>query len=359
MREAISVRGKVNVAQLLVDPDRFQYKLGADPVDGAGLALDDVEQFDSGLAGVITVWRGKDDKLYVVNGHQRTALARRTGVKQMRAQVLDEGEDLRFALRHNVSDVEARTYGALINIAEGRGTAIDAAKLIRDADLSPKDLKDSGVSLSDRLAKDALALAKLDTGLFQAAICGQLEQSQAVVIGLGLGDDPKAQVDLWSAILKAQAAGRDLPDSRIRELILLGRGSGATMGAQDQPALFGAEVMARSLMFERAEIVDRTKRLLAGDRAIFGNAVRNAQRLETGGTRVDRESGQRIKRDAVGCLGLLNQTVYSSGTAASEYLAAAARELGDVAPQERPQVLAKAAEGLVQTLATELAKLGG
>src|SRR6185312_16720395 len=96
---------------------RFQYKLDTD-AEGVGTLLKEVTKYDPDLGGIISVWRDpQDGRLYVVNGHHRLELAKRTGQPTV-------------AVRHLVAkDAQAaRAIGALQNIAEGRGTAIDAAK---------------------------------------------------------------------------------------------------------------------------------------------------------------------------------------------------------------------------------------
>ena len=104
--------------QLQVDPARFQYKLNVDK-SGVTDELKSVKTFNPDFAGVISVWADPaDGKVYVVNGHHRYELAHRTGHAAL-------------AVRYGDAKTakEARAVGALNNIAEGRGTAVDAAKV--------------------------------------------------------------------------------------------------------------------------------------------------------------------------------------------------------------------------------------
>src|SRR5581483_7513329 len=109
--------GSMKLSDLKLAPNKFQYKLGTD-AEGVSTLLKDQDKFNPDLAGVISVWRDPSDgQMYVVNGHHRFELAKRTG----------QGE---IATRHinAESAEEARSTGALQNIAEGRGTPVDAAK---------------------------------------------------------------------------------------------------------------------------------------------------------------------------------------------------------------------------------------
>jgi hypothetical protein len=163
---------------LRLSPNRFQYKAGADADTGAGLALQDCRIFDLGLSGVITTWYSPDGFRFVVNGHQRVALARRlnyTGT--LRCQVLDSGTSHPNAILYGVDAAYARTYGALINISEGRGDALDAAKLMRDTHMTKAEMSSRGISLTDKLVAQAVPLSQLDEAVFRAAIFGRIEVS--------------------------------------------------------------------------------------------------------------------------------------------------------------------------------------
>src|SRR5262249_57372393 len=61
---------------LTVDAGRFQFKSDADEA-GVNETLRGAKRWEPDLADPITAWQGNDGKLYVVNGHQRTGLAKR------------------------------------------------------------------------------------------------------------------------------------------------------------------------------------------------------------------------------------------------------------------------------------------
>lgn len=106
----------ISVDELAADPNRFQYKVSniVDRETGTSAELKEVRRFRPEFAGQILVWRDpKDGTNYVVNGHHRFELAKRSGYKG--------GIPAFFIDARN--DQEARAVGALANIAEGRGTA--------------------------------------------------------------------------------------------------------------------------------------------------------------------------------------------------------------------------------------------
>ena len=147
--------GKLNTSLIDADPRRFQYKHTAEASGSVG-SLAGVQKYDENLGGIIQVWKDPGDgKTYVVNGHNRLDLAKKLGAKDVTVRFLDAG-----------SAKEARSIGALTNIAEGRGTAVDAAKYFRDTGFGKKELEDRGVPMREKIADDGLALSKLDDSLF-------------------------------------------------------------------------------------------------------------------------------------------------------------------------------------------------
>jgi len=177
--------------RVVTDPSRFQFKQGYGE-GGAGLTLNAVRKWDPGLANRLTLYHDcESDTYYVVNGHQRLALARRHGVEVCAVQILESAD-------YTVS--EARAYGAIINIAEGHGTAMDAAIFMRETGTGADDLADRGVDLEQSLADEALALFNLTDALFRAVKLQTLAQHTAVIIGRELPDNQLAQVAILNSV---------------------------------------------------------------------------------------------------------------------------------------------------------------
>ncbi len=165
------------VESLEVDPERFQFKQNVDK-SGVTSEMKEVRQWNPDFAGVLAVWRDPaDGKTYVVNGHHRRELAGRLGVKNLAVRYID-AKDAK----------EARAVGALINIAEGRGTAMDAAKFMRDTGRGPEDMAKEGVSLKGKVSADAVVLTKLSDRLFDKVARGTMPQDQALAIARNLSD---------------------------------------------------------------------------------------------------------------------------------------------------------------------------
>jgi hypothetical protein len=177
----------VPVGSLKTDAKRFQYKVKDIDADGVTQELKSVGKWNHELAGVLLVWRDPENGIdYVVNGHHRHDLANRLRADFLNVRYIDAKDAL-----------EARARGALANIAEGRGSSIDAAKYLRDTGHDVEHLKNAGISLSGKVAFEATILKNLADKPFQMVTQGTLEESKAIAVAKHLKDH-----DLQNALFK-------------------------------------------------------------------------------------------------------------------------------------------------------------
>jgi len=169
----------VPVGSLHVDPARFQYKVkNIDPNTGVTGELKESGRWNPELAGALLVWRDPEDgKDYVVNGHHRHHLARRLGAEDL---------NVRYIEAENAT--QARAKGALANIAEGRGSAIDAAKYLRDSGHDVDHFREAGISMSGAIAAQAAILKDLSEKPFQMVTQGRLDEGKALAVAKHLKD---------------------------------------------------------------------------------------------------------------------------------------------------------------------------
>lgn len=225
---------------LALDPARFQFKMQVN-AEGVTKELDKVQKFDPELAGVIAVWSEPETgKVWVVNGHHRYNLAKRLGYPNLAVIYLD-AKDAR----------EARAKGALINIAEGRGTALDAAKFLRDSGKTPADLYKLGVSPDGALMRDADTLTRLNDAAFDRLARGGLDQETALAVARHVSD-PVRQEKLFKLIDRQRAAGRDFTRRHLEEMA---RQMDAAPAAQvSSGGLFDDEPSEEDTFLERSDL---------------------------------------------------------------------------------------------------------
>ena len=321
----------VRTKHLRVDPERFQYKLGTDK-SGVTQELKKVTQWRPEFAGVILAWRdpetGEDN---VVNGHHRYELAHRLGVAEMDVKYIDAG-----------SAEEARAIGAAANIAEGRGTAIDAAKFMRDQQIDPQQMKASGLSLDGKVAKDAVVLRNLSDPLFNKLATGRLDEQKALAIGRFLGDHD-LQETLLRVLDKKEAQGKELHPRVIEEMA---REMQLTPKAKKEGdaagSMFGDFEDEESLFVERAEIKAGVRKALGREVRDFQavSSERRAERVSEAGNVLDTEKNRQVAVEHQRVLNAFDTLVNSKGhisdavnEAATEYAKAKTQGERDAAQQ--------------------------
>jgi hypothetical protein len=304
--------GKVPAAALNVDPDRFQYKM-APGTGGATGSLAGVKKWDDNLGGVVQVWKDPaNGKTYVVNGHNRAHLAKTMGVDKLAVRYVgakDAGQ--------------AKAIGALTNIAEGRGNAVDAAKFFRETTLSRQDLEARGIPMREKIATDGIALANLEKGLFNKAVQGEIPQERAVIIGnSGLGhDEQKALMKL----VEKRPKNMPISNGTLRELADEVRH--APTATKRTASLFGDDEETINLAVQKAALTDHVKQRLGSDKKLFGTVAKSkaAEKLTAAGNSIDTAKSGAISREAAEALDVFDRLKRVNGPIASELNAAAAR----------------------------------
>ena len=323
------------VQALCIDPQRFQYKLRAGR-DGSVNSLATVAAWSFAAESVLDVWRDPcDGRVYVVNGHNRLARAKQLGVKNLPCKFLNA-----------VFWQQARELGAIANIAAGCGTSLDAARFFRDGNWDRARLKRYGIRLSQSVAADGWAIARLCPELFDRALSGTITEKRAAIIG-SAGLNPSQQIALASAIDSREAAGKFCTDDQVRELAALAKVSASE--TVEQTTLFGFESFERSLIFETAEVQAAIRAQLSGDRRLYRAAVRGADTLESASVAtVDRSAGESLADRAKTALERFNAEKLLAGPIA-QAVQQAAEQIA--AGQPKTRAIAQAYEAVLMLLA--------
>lgn len=312
--------------ELSFDPARFQYKANTNEKGVTSQFAGG--KFNPDLAGIVSVWRDPaDGKVYVINGHHRAQLALESGADNILVRHLDVP-----------NAKSARARGALQNIAEGRGTAVDAAKFLRDSGFTAKDLEKHGIALTEATASKGLALSKLDPSIFEKVATGKISEGRGIAIG-GATEDPAQQEAIVKLIDKREGQGKNVTDATVAQLARFVANSGNR--TVDQGGLFGANNQIHSLALEKAEISAYIKQQIGKERRAFA-AVASEERAQAlgrvEGQQIKAEENRKISDAAKQAEELYNRLSSRSGPV-NDVLEAAARELtsGNHRPEEVKQ----------------------
>lgn len=302
----------IDPKKILSDPKRFQYKvIGELTESGNTGSLDDSKRYNQELAGILQVWKDpKNGNAYVVNGHNRLILAKKSGEPAVLVRFLKAE-----------SDAEARAIGALSNIAEGKGTSIDAAKFFRDSSI---DIAEYGLNVKDRFIKDGRALSKLPRFLFDMVIDGKIEEYIGIAIGESGLETEQKMLQLYEMIFNQMRKGKNVNREIIEETVEIMRALGTT--TKKITTLFGEDEVEENYLFERARLAAAIKKRIAKEKKVFGVAAKNENLLSAVGE-IDAKKSLQISKKANIFLRAFDDFKNTLGTGVSEELNSSAKKI--------------------------------
>lgn len=181
----------VAVDDILVDPDRFQFK---EDKNKSGVVNPLGGKFQQEVARPLYIWEDKDGKRYVVEGHHRLDLAKRSGTKEVLAYVHKEsdGETADFARRR----------GVLMNIQDNKGTVRDFASFFREDKISYEEAVERGLFREkEPEPKQGFMIGRYANDLLYSAFRnGEISADKAAVIAeIARGDEALEAAGVRSA----------------------------------------------------------------------------------------------------------------------------------------------------------------
>lgn len=291
-----------NPDELLVDAERFQFKSGGDS-KGVTDALTSVRTWDDALSGNILVWEDLNGQVFVVNGHQRSGLARR---------LISEGQEVPplrgFRLREadGINAAEARAVGARINIAEGTGAAVDVAKVFRER---PDLLQDGTLSPRTQAFRDGRDMRKLSDEAFMVVVNDVVTPQQGALVAR-LVTNPGEQMAVMSLL------ARQKPDTRAEAEALVREALAAGFAREEQVGLFGTEDVTESLIVDRAKILGGAVNKIRRDKRLFSALDKGADDVEAAGNKLDREKNKELADNANQIADIILRTAHTTGPVA-------------------------------------------
>lgn len=328
----------IDVSKLKVDPKRFQYKVsGIDPTTGTNAELKKIKQYNPMLGGQLLVWQDPADKqTYVINGHHRYELASRS----------PRGDGTPFDGQMSVYYIdakdaqEARAHGALTNIAEGRGTSVDAAKFLRDTGGTAEDFAKHGVSLTGAIASSALHLAHLSPSLFQKLTNGAMTEGRALAIAKHLpNQDGQDQLHKYIERRESEkGTSKTFTDGKVAEMA---RAMAVAKPIQAKSGGMFDDFFDSYPVEQRADIADHIRKNLSSEHRTFATASseRRQGMLEATGTnQLDVEGNKQRAHSAASDLEEFDHRVNAAGHPLAQALDTYAEQMFNE-PKKRAAIL--------------------
>jgi hypothetical protein len=297
----------VETGSVAYAPKVFQYKAEGQTATGRSGSLAGENVYDPRYGGVISVWRdaqgelGAPGQIYVVNGHNRLELANRSGFPVINVQYIDAP-----------TAADARMTGALQNIKDNKGTAIDAGKLLRDTGMSVEDLRLQNVNLNGKLASEGVALSRIPQWLFDKTATGDLPTAKAVALGSAEGVDDA----IISDVAKQAIAGKWSAEKIAQAMQEAKFASTGTGGGDAGPVLPGFEEMFKTTNV--VNLIDiRTaafNKLSVEMRALAAaSQSKNTPYLESAGNTINVEGSQAARKMAAEAVAVFNRVTAYEG----------------------------------------------
>lgn len=278
----------VSTGDLKVDPERFQYKGGTDARGvQRGSSLEGVDRWNTDMEGVVEVWQDPaDGNYYVVNGHNRFAKAKELGIPTLAVKELIAE-----------SPEQAKTAGALSNIASGGGRPIDAAWFMKGAGVTdPAQLEAMGVPLSPDSGHglSGFQLSQLPDDILRAVESGQIKERMGRIIG-GSGASEESMRGAYRYLVENPG----VTEGRLRNMLEMSRqmtGDAQAAGAEQTDLLSGTDwdQTFNKQMIAVADLADEVGTLLKREKRLFTIADANSAALEAKGSRIDKASAQAV-----------------------------------------------------------------
>ncbi len=261
-------------ATLKTDAQIFQYK---DNANQAGVTdrLRGVENWDQSKAGVGVVWQNNAGEKFVADGHQRHDLAMRAKAKGQDPKILA----LTLKEADGVSATDARVIAATKNIAEGTGTPLDAAKIIRARPDMALDLPPTSA-----LVKQARGLAALNDDAFKMVVNGVVPENYAALVGRMTKDRPDVQSSIMGILAKHDPSSELQAESMIRDAL------DAPQVQATMSDLFGSSEQTQVLFKERAQVLSGAAATIKKDKSTFAHLVGNKARIENVGNKLNHDA---------------------------------------------------------------------
>lgn len=262
---------------LLVDANLFQFKAGGD-IMGVTERLQGVTQWDPVKANTAIVYEFADGRTFIADGHQRLALAKRLQESDPSLNI----QIYAFKIREidGRTPAYARAAAAGKNLAEGTGTLVDAAKILRDY---PEGV--GALPPRSAFIKQANELKLLKDKAWMSIVNETIPAHFGSIVGRYITDEAQ-QLAIIQLLRRLEPANAVQAEQIVRQA------KEAGFVKTEQAGLFGDEDIAESLFLERAKILDRAMKELRKDKELFETLVKNATDIEEAGNTLAKLSNQ-------------------------------------------------------------------
>lgn len=273
----------------------FQYKENSDE-EGKTDRMNGVEEWSANDSGIVIVWQAKDGQKYIADGHQRLGLAKRLNDDKIRL------DGILYKETDGYTPEDVRMIAAKKNIAEGSGTAIDTAKILREIGEYPASLPRKGT-----MYEYGIALARLGNEAFEKVINGYVTPAQGAVIANIIRND---HIKQSLAIDVVSQAGIDtLPETELMASQVLSTPAETV----EQTSLFGTQEILQSSAVEKIKIIDSAIKILNKSKNLMAHLGNNQKQIEKNGNVLNQKNNEELKKSAEQAIEIVKKLAFCKG----------------------------------------------
>lgn len=273
----------------------FQYKENSDE-EGKTDRMNGVEEWSANDSGIVIVWQAKDGQKYIADGHQRLGLAKRLNDDKIRL------DGILYKETDGYTPEDVRIIAAKKNIAEGSGTAIDTAKILREIGEYPASLPRKGT-----MYEYGIALARLGNEAFEKVINGYVTPAQGAVIANIIRND---HIKQSLAIDVVSQAGIDtLPETELMARQVLSTPAETV----EQTSLFGTQEILQTSAVEKIKIIDSAIKILNKSKNLMAHLGNNQKQIEKNGNVLNQKNNEELKKSAEQAIEIVKKLAFCKG----------------------------------------------
>lgn len=297
------VRERARYQDLEVDPETFQFRVGAQHGSGVvGDRLAGIKKWDPAAAEANpgTIFEAADGRRFVVNGHHRASLA-----KRLVSEGAGDAPDAPFiVLRESDGWTReaARAFGAKQNLQQGTGTAIDVAKLIRDGGLNQADDASIPKGTEYKMGRE---IAELSPGAFGRVYSGEVSPEHARAIARHVHGDAQQEAVARMMVKRPPQSMREA-----EHMAKLAEASGYKQS--NQLTIFG-QMEIDPIIEHGAAVISEAERLISSDKGIFKKLVSDKEKVKGAGNKLKEKANMDRLVASEFALGIMDELVKSKG----------------------------------------------
>ena len=277
----VSATGSSNVqsiplADLQIDPQRFQFKSKADKITGVDESNQIGGEWDPRSAAILYVWEDNQGNKFVVNGHHRFALAKEKNIDKVNA-IVDREAD-------GVTAEQARRNGILINIRDSQGDVQDYAEFVRNDNMSEETARKEGILARDKGRSGYIIGHYASDNLYNQFKAGDVSVTKAEVIAdIARGDEALEAAGL-------RAVKNNMPVQQLREFLRVLKNTPRVENQTEQGDLFGFDDSAIKTAEILSKLAAKHIKAIAEKVKASKNAIKNPEAAKALQVKVGKDS---------------------------------------------------------------------